>query len=144
MYPTKTQHASAAALAHSCQVLQPAVALHSECLPGSALNGDVGVTLCAGSGYRVSELASLCEGETLMIGGKEVEVMGVISAEDFARGRCFQEVSVDGAEAPPPSRRLASKPFCPPSMLGKTLHSGVKPGEEPTCRPRHDPFAPGV
>lgn len=70
--------------------------------------------------------------------------MGVISAEDFAKGRCFQEASLDSAEAPPPSRRLASKPFCPPSMLGKMLHSGAKPGEEPTCRPRHDPFAPGV
>lgn len=92
----------------------------------------------------MSQLASLCEGETLMIGGKEVEVMGVISAEDFARGRCFQEGSVESAEAPPPSRRVASKPFCPPTMLGKTLQSGAKPGEEQTCRPRHDPFAPGV
>lgn len=92
----------------------------------------------------MSQLASLCEGETLMIGGKEVEVMGVISAEDFARGRCFQEGSVESVEAPPPSRRLASKPFSPPTMLGKTLQSGAKPGEEQTCRPRHDPFAPGV
>lgn len=97
----------------------------------------------------MSELASLAEGETLMIGGKEVEVMGVISAEDFARGRCFQEASVesDGAAVktvPPTSRRLPSKPFCPPTMLGKTLPSGTKAVEEQACRPRHDPFAPGV
>lgn len=32
----------------------------------------------------MSVLASLSDGETLMIGGKEVEVMGIISAEDFA------------------------------------------------------------
>uniref|UniRef100_I3JFK1 RAD54 homolog B n=1 Tax=Oreochromis niloticus TaxID=8128 RepID=I3JFK1_ORENI len=75
-----------------------------------------------GSGYKVSELASLSEGETLTIGGKEVEVMGVISAEDFAKGRCFQEVQTERAElntksAPPPSCRLAFKPFCPPTMI---------------------------
>ncbi|XP_035527512.1 DNA repair and recombination protein RAD54B [Morone saxatilis] len=102
-----------------------------------------------GSGYKVSVLASLSEGETLMIGGKEVEVMGVISAEDFARGRCFQEVQVEKEElhtmsAPPPPRRLASKPFCPPTLLGRADLSGSKPEEEQTCRPRHDPLAPGA
>lgn len=111
--------------------------------------GNVCVNFCVGSGYKVSELASLSEGETLMIGGKEVEVMGVISAEDFARGRCFQEISVEKEETsaktgPPPSRRLASKPFCPPTLLGRAHLSGSKPGEEQTCRPRHDPLAPGV
>ncbi|XP_078143332.1 DNA repair and recombination protein RAD54B [Centroberyx gerrardi] len=102
-----------------------------------------------GSGYKVSELASLCEGETLMIGGKEVEVMGVISAEDFARGRCFQEVQVEKEEphmksAPPPSRRLASKPFCRPTLLGRAEPPGAKPQEEQSCKPRHDPLAPGA
>ncbi|XP_027143114.1 DNA repair and recombination protein RAD54B [Larimichthys crocea] len=103
-----------------------------------------------GSGYKVSVLASLSEGETLMIGGKEVEVMGVISPEDFARGRCFQEIPVEREELqtksapPPPSRRLASKPFCPPTMLGRADHPGSKPEDEQTCRPRHDPLAPGA
>ncbi|KAM9851618.1 DNA repair and recombination protein RAD54B [Aulostomus maculatus] len=102
-----------------------------------------------GSGYKVSELVSLSEGETLMIGGKEVEVMGVISAEDFARGRCFQEVQVETEEprsktAAPPARRFASKPFCPPTLLGRAEHPGSKPEEEQTCRPRHDPQTPGA
>ncbi|KAL7393127.1 hypothetical protein ABVT39_006866 [Epinephelus coioides] len=102
-----------------------------------------------GSGYKVSQLASLSEGETLMIGGKEVEVMGVISAEDFAKGRCFQEVQVEKEEpqtkaAPPPARHLASKPFCPPTLLGRADHPGAKSEEEQTCRPRHDPLAPGA
>ncbi|KAG7242029.1 hypothetical protein INR49_024074 [Caranx melampygus] len=102
-----------------------------------------------GSGYKVSELASLSEGETLMIGGKEVEVMGVISAEDFARGRCFQEVQIEKEEpltksAPPPPRRFASKPFCPPTQVGRAEHPGTKPGEGQLCRPRHDPLAPGL
>lgn len=96
-----------------------------------------------GSGYKVSELATLCDGQTLMIGGKEVEVMGVISAEDFARGRCFQEVQVEKVErsAPPGGRVLASKPFCPPNRSG---HLPQKPEEEEPCRPRHDPLAPGA
>ena len=102
-----------------------------------------------GSGYKVSELASLSEGQTLMIGGKEIEVMGVISAEDFARGRCFQEVQTEQEEshaksAPPPSRCLTSKPFCPPTALGTTGHPQTKPEEEQTCRPRYDPLIPGT
>ncbi|CAK6960650.1 DNA repair and recombination protein RAD54B [Scomber scombrus] len=102
-----------------------------------------------GSGYKVSELASLSEGETLMIGGKEVEVMGVISASDFAKGRCFQEVQVEVEEphtktAPPPPRRFVSKPFCPPTVTGRAEHPGSKLEEEQKCRPRHDPLAPGA
>ncbi|XP_054477291.1 DNA repair and recombination protein RAD54B [Anoplopoma fimbria] len=102
-----------------------------------------------GSGYKVSVLASLSEGETLMIGGKEVEVMGLISAEDFASGRCFQEVQVEKEElqtkaAPPPSRSLVSKRFCSPTLLGGANHPGSQPEEEQTCRPRHDPLAPGA
>ncbi|XP_035989480.1 DNA repair and recombination protein RAD54B [Fundulus heteroclitus] len=102
-----------------------------------------------GSGYKVSELASLSEGETLMIGGKQIEVMGVISAEDFAKGRCFQEVQTDHAEVcakadPPPSRRFSSKPFCPPTALGRSGLPNNKPQVEQTSKPRHDPLAPGA
>lgn len=99
-----------------------------------------------GSGYKVSELATLCEGQTLMIGGKEVEVMGVISAEDFARGRCFQDVQVEQDEprpvASPSAACCTSKPFCPPSRAG--LVPPPKPEEEQSCKPRHDPQAPGA
>ncbi|XP_038146971.1 DNA repair and recombination protein RAD54B [Cyprinodon tularosa] len=103
-----------------------------------------------GSGYKVSELASLSEGETLMIGGKEIEVMGIISAEDFAKGRCFQEVQTDQAEShtkalPPPSRSFNSKRFCLPSMLGRSgLPENNKPQGEQTSKPRYDPLAPGA
>lgn len=100
----------------------------------------------------MSVLASLCDGDTLMIGGKEVEVMGVISQEDFARGRCFQDFQVETSEpqaesGPQPSNagRLLSKPFCPPTLLrGGHLGSRPKEGEEEeTCKSRHDPMAPG-
>ena len=103
--------------------------------------------LCVGSGYKVSTLASLSDGETLMIGGKEVEVMGIISAEDFARGRCFQEVQVEGPvskTAPPPSRGSGSKAFCSPLLSGRADHPGSNPEKEQTCKPRHDPLAAGV
>lgn len=103
--------------------------------------------VCVGSGYKVSELASLSEGETLMVGGKEVEVMGLISAADYARGRCFQDVQVEKEEPrsalAPGSRRPASKPFCPPSLSGGGARPESKAVEEQTCRPRHDPLAPG-
>ncbi|XP_034030765.1 DNA repair and recombination protein RAD54B [Thalassophryne amazonica] len=102
-----------------------------------------------GSGYKVSELASLCEGETLMIGGKEVEVMGVISPEDFVKGRCFQQVQIETEEsntrpAQPPCHRIASKPFCPPTMVGRAEQPRSKPEMQQTCRPRYDPLAPGA
>nr|XP_019965375.1 PREDICTED: DNA repair and recombination protein RAD54B-like isoform X1 [Paralichthys olivaceus] len=102
-----------------------------------------------GSGYKVSELASLSEGQTLMVGGKEVEVMGIISAEDFSKGRCFQEVQIESEEpqtksAPPPPRRFASKPFCPPTLAGRAEHPGSKPAQINKTRPRHDPQAPGA
>ncbi|XP_033959408.1 DNA repair and recombination protein RAD54B [Pseudochaenichthys georgianus] len=100
-----------------------------------------------GSGYKVSTLASLSDGETLMIGGKEVEVMGIISAEDFARGRCFQEVQVEGPvskTAPPPSRGPGSKAFCSPLLSGRADHPGSNPEKEQTCKPRHDPLAAGA
>ncbi|KAK2844547.1 hypothetical protein Q5P01_011206 [Channa striata] len=99
-----------------------------------------------GSGYKVSELSSLSEGQTLIIGGKEVEVMGVISPEDFARGRCFHDVETDTVEShtKSPPCRLASKPFCPPSLLGGGERPGSKTKVEITCRPQHDPLAPGA
>ncbi|XP_068180913.1 DNA repair and recombination protein RAD54B isoform X2 [Antennarius striatus] len=108
-----------------------------------------GKDIAKGSGYKVSVLASLSEGETLMIGGKEVEVMGVISDEDYSRGRCFQEVQVEKVEpcinsAVPRSRHLASKPFCPPTMVGGADRVRPNVEVEQTSRPRHDPLVPGA
>ncbi|XP_055780893.1 DNA repair and recombination protein RAD54B-like [Salvelinus fontinalis] len=101
-----------------------------------------------GSGYKVSELASLGEGETLMIGAKQVEVMGLISELDYNKGRCFLDVHVEKEEpkisAPPPSRRPASKPFCRPTLLGGETDRGVAKPQEGPCKPRHDPLAPGA
>ncbi|XP_061811049.1 DNA repair and recombination protein RAD54B isoform X1 [Nerophis lumbriciformis] len=108
-----------------------------------------GKNIGQGSGYKVSLLASLSEGDTLMIGAKEVEVMGVISAENFATGRCFQEAQVYQEEtilktAPAPSQCLAAKAFIPPTMLGRASLPALKLAEEHACKPRYDPQAPGA
>ncbi|KAJ7413284.1 hypothetical protein WISP_92066 [Willisornis vidua] len=46
-----------------------------------------GKNIGRGTGYKAKELDSLDEGQTLMIGGKEIEVMGLISPDDFSSGR---------------------------------------------------------
>lgn len=98
----------------------------------------------SGSGYKASELENLCEGETLMVSGKQIEVMGVISAEDYAKGRCFQEVSTVTSGLPVLESAVAktmAKPFSRPSLKG-----GVTKPREPEreIRPRHDPNSPGT
>ncbi|XP_077453832.1 DNA repair and recombination protein RAD54B isoform X2 [Stigmatopora argus] len=98
-----------------------------------------------GSGYKMSVLASLAEGETLMIGAKEVEVMGIISAEAFATGRCFQDARLEGDEPVPKTvPRLVSKPFCSPTLSQRAQNLESQPKEGKICRPRHDPQAAGA
>ncbi|XP_057691439.1 DNA repair and recombination protein RAD54B [Corythoichthys intestinalis] len=105
-----------------------------------------GKNIGEGSGYKMSVLASLAEGETLMIGAKEVEVLGIISSEDFATGRCFQEARLDEVDPVPktasrPFHRLVSKPFCSPKLSQKAQHLESQPREEHTSRPLHNPQA---
>ncbi|XP_024428253.2 DNA repair and recombination protein RAD54B isoform X2 [Desmodus rotundus] len=77
----------------------------------------------------------------MMIGGKEIEVMGVISPDDFSSGRCFQLGG--GSPAISSSSQVARKCFSNP------LRSVYKPGSKENrhnrfqnCKPRHDPHAP--
>ncbi|XP_051720938.1 DNA repair and recombination protein RAD54B [Ctenopharyngodon idella] len=98
-----------------------------------------------GSGYKASELESLCEGQTLMVGGKQIEVMGVISDEDYAKGRCFQDAAVETpAETvlKAPVYRPVSKSFTRPALKGGAL-TETEP-DKPICKPRHDPNTPGA
>lgn len=100
-----------------------------------------------GSGYKASELESLCEGQTLMVGGKQIEVMGIISDQDYAKGRCFQDAAV---EIPPdtpavpktPVYRPVSKSFIKPGLKGGALPDSEP--DKPICKPRYDPNAPGT
>ncbi|NXP08229.1 RA54B protein, partial [Thinocorus orbignyianus] len=87
-----------------------------------------------GTGYKSKELDSLDEGQTLMIGGKEIEVMGVISADDFNSGRCFQ--------AGPALSQMNMKPFCKPfkSVCQSNTKENVLKDSQ-NYKPRHDPNA---
>lgn len=98
-----------------------------------------------GSGYKASELESLCEGQTLMVGGKQIEVMGVISDEDYAKGRCFQEASVETSAEPVVKAavyRPLVKSFTRPALKGGAIQDSHPEGAP--CKPRHDPNAPGA
>ncbi|XP_017579315.1 DNA repair and recombination protein RAD54B [Pygocentrus nattereri] len=96
-----------------------------------------------GSGYKASELESLCEGQTLMVGGKQIEVMGVISNEDYAKGRCFQDAAGDiplETVIRAPVSRPVARPFARPTLKGGSTNGPEL--ERPVLKPRHDPSAP--
>ncbi|XP_012373582.2 DNA repair and recombination protein RAD54B [Dasypus novemcinctus] len=106
-----------------------------------ALKDLEGKDIGRGIGYKFRDFEKIDEGQTLMIGGKEIEVTGIISPEDFNRGKCFQL----GGESPGISRssqpavKCFSKPFksvCTPSSKEN------KQSDFQNCKPRHDPYAP--
>ncbi|XP_066034754.1 DNA repair and recombination protein RAD54B isoform X2 [Chamaea fasciata] len=95
-----------------------------------------------GTGYKAKELDSLDEGQTLMVGGKEIEVMGVISADAFSSGRCFQagigSHDTDATALSQTNTKPFFKPFknvCQPSTKDNMLK------DSQSCKPRHDPNA---
>uniref|UniRef100_UPI00398EFA71 DNA repair and recombination protein RAD54B isoform X2 n=1 Tax=Pristiophorus japonicus TaxID=55135 RepID=UPI00398EFA71 len=97
-----------------------------------------------GTGYKLKELATLSEGQTLMIGGKEIEIMGPISAKDFMSGRCFHSTVTASSQLslPTPSQQPLLKPFTSP-MRNSTRSSETERDEKTNvdCKPRHDPTA---
>ncbi|XP_072324135.1 DNA repair and recombination protein RAD54B isoform X2 [Scyliorhinus torazame] len=99
-----------------------------------------------GSGYKSKELETLSEGQTLMIGGKEIEIMGPISAEDFMSGRCFHSAVTSPCLSPAaPSQQPLQKPFTNPlrNSTGCSQTEGVQKTKM-DCKPRHDPNAPNA
>ncbi|XP_007999297.1 DNA repair and recombination protein RAD54B isoform X1 [Chlorocebus sabaeus] len=94
-----------------------------------------------GIGYKFKELEKIEEGQTLMICGKEIEVMGVISPDDFSSGRCFQlgGGSTAIARSSQAARKCFSNPFksvCKPSSKEN------RQKDFQNCKPRHDPYTP--
>ncbi|XP_071458342.1 DNA repair and recombination protein RAD54B isoform X2 [Marmota flaviventris] len=93
-----------------------------------------------GIGHKFKELETIEEGQTLMIAGKELEIVGIIPPDDFNSGRCFQRGG--GSPAIPRSqtaRKCFSNPFksvCKPSSKENRQNGS------PNCKPRHDPYAP--
>lgn len=97
-----------------------------------------------GMGYKLKDLNSLEEGSTLPVGGKEIEIQNVISAESYALGHCFQgEIAAVNekpeATAPKPPRPKP-KPFRLPTM-GRTPASAC-PTREGENVPLFDPTLP--
>ncbi|XP_066481022.1 DNA repair and recombination protein RAD54B [Tiliqua scincoides] len=95
-----------------------------------------------GTGYKTKDLENLEEGQTLMIGGKEIAVMGRILEEDFKSGKCFQsgvEIPVDAWN----SSQATVKPFCNPlkNVCKLSTKGNFLKGSQ-ICKPRHDPYAP--
>ncbi|XP_009901265.2 DNA repair and recombination protein RAD54B [Dryobates pubescens] len=95
-----------------------------------------------GSGYKSKELESLEEGQTLMVGGKEIEVMGVISADDFSSGRCFQAGIGTHDTVPAALSQANLKSFCKPfkAVCQASTKENILKGPQ-SCKPRHDPSA---
>ncbi|XP_078253309.1 DNA repair and recombination protein RAD54B isoform X2 [Rhinoraja longicauda] len=101
-----------------------------------------------GTGYKLKELASLSEGQTLFVSGKEIEIMGTISTEDFMSGRCFNAAATAASSDPSlpnPSQQPLLKQFTSPlrDASGFSQVEGLKkPAAD--CKPRHDPTAPNA
>ncbi|XP_078073165.1 DNA repair and recombination protein RAD54B isoform X2 [Mustelus asterias] len=100
-----------------------------------------------GKGYKSKELETLSEGQTLMIGGKEIEIMGPISADDFMSGRCFHSTvtSPSCLSLATSSGQPLLKPFTNPlrSNTGLSQTEGVR-RTNTDCKPRYNPNAPNA
>ena len=71
-----------------------------------------------GMGYKLKDLESLEEGNTLPVGVKEIEIQRVISAERYASGQCFTG-ACSAPEEPAPAKiivRTKPKPFRLPTL----------------------------
>nr|XP_008539536.1 PREDICTED: DNA repair and recombination protein RAD54B isoform X2 [Equus przewalskii] len=77
----------------------------------------------------------------MMIGGKEIEVMGIISPDDFSSGRCFQL----GGKSPAISNFCQAAKKCFSNPLKSVYKPSSKENRQNSfcnCKPRHDPCAP--
>ncbi|KAM5137667.1 DNA repair and recombination protein RAD54B [Callospermophilus lateralis] len=93
-----------------------------------------------GIGHKFKELETIEEGQTLMIAGKELEIVGIIPPDDFNSGRCFQH---GGGSPAIPSSQTARKCFSNPfkSVCKPSSKENRQNGSQ-NCKPRHDPYAP--
>ncbi|CAD5117926.1 DgyrCDS6671 [Dimorphilus gyrociliatus] len=96
-----------------------------------------GKSIGKSSGYKASDLNSLKEGETLGVGGKQIEVMGTIKAEDFESGKCFGSAP-QTVLAVSKTSTSSRKPFVNP-LKNSQAHSPIK---KVLKEPRFDPTTP--
>uniref|UniRef100_A0A6A7FTU6 DNA repair and recombination protein RAD54-like n=1 Tax=Hirondellea gigas TaxID=1518452 RepID=A0A6A7FTU6_9CRUS len=94
------------------------------------------------SGYKLADLASLEDGNTLPVGGKEIEIQGSISSADYSSGRCFlgssSSSSADATSTPSLHTvtlpRPKPKPFKLPTK-GSTLSNNASAGNHRSGEP---------
>ncbi|XP_061175065.1 DNA repair and recombination protein RAD54B-like [Saccostrea echinata] len=94
------------------------------------------------TGYKSVELEALKEDETLMIGGKEIQVMSIMTEEQFKSGKCFSSLTEASQVPTMPERPVVS-------AVEKTFVNPLKGGKPATTvsfstTPRHDPTTPNA
>eukprot|EP00124_Ichthyophonus_hoferi_P003086 Ihof_evm2s247 gene=Ihof_evmTU2s247 len=109
------------------------------------LNDMEGRCLGKSGGFKLRELESLKEGETLRLGGKEVEIMCTISSTDYESGQCYlQSASTQSAIDSIPTfsngiKSINNKPFKPVAQKGTyEATTNLVP------QPRYDPNGVGA
>ncbi|XP_067033427.1 DNA repair and recombination protein RAD54B-like isoform X3 [Acropora muricata] len=103
-----------------------------------------GKEIAKSSGYKSSELECLQEGNTLCIGGKEIEVMGFISAEDFLSGKCFQQSEISTSTLKLPVLKFPTKQNGTPKPFVCNVKRDTLVDTRKLVLPRHDVNTPGA
>ncbi|XP_021350672.1 DNA repair and recombination protein RAD54B-like [Mizuhopecten yessoensis] len=97
------------------------------------------------SGYKCTELETLKDDETLAVGGKEIQVMSVMTEQQFKSGKCFSASSLSQTPSCPSVCRPSmsdqagvNKAFVSPQTQGNSTQAAAK-AETPTTQlqPRH-------
>ncbi|EDO39293.1 predicted protein [Nematostella vectensis] len=102
-----------------------------------------GKEIAKGSGYKTAELQILQEGHTLCAGGKELEIMGSISSEDYLSGKCFQSTASVSSSIVAPLTAV-SKSFVNPAKHKSSKTGPTKSAALSRMTPRHSIDAPNA
>ncbi|CAG2216528.1 RAD54B [Mytilus edulis] len=100
-----------------------------------------------GSGYKSSDLLALNDDETLSVGGKLIQVMSILTEEQFKSGKCFSaagstSTSSDSTASIPVPEKNTGKKFVNPLQDGQACN--VVQTTSMPIKPRHDPSLPGA
>ncbi|KCV73105.1 hypothetical protein H696_00650 [Fonticula alba] len=100
-----------------------------------------GASLGRANQYPLSQLASLREGESLVLSRREIEIMAPVEASLFESGKCFLGVTSEAAAPARPTARAAPKL---PSFRQVAAEGSPNDDALVASQPRHSPDAPGA
>ncbi|XP_059139437.1 DNA repair and recombination protein RAD54B-like [Physella acuta] len=107
-----------------------------------------GKVIAKGSGYKAAVLDALEPDGTLVVGGKEVQILSVLAEDKFKSGQCFLSTQAEQTcDVSTKSTKLgASKPFISPLMHSNnsSLKAQAESVETLKVCPRHEPTTPGA